>query len=47
LRDAWNEALLTFKETDEWRAILSGYGFTEADIEGSFNATTEELCAAE
>ena len=47
LRDAWNEALLTLKETDEWRAILSGYGFTEADIEGSFNATTEELCAAE
>jgi polar amino acid transport system substrate-binding protein len=47
LRDAVNEALASFKETDEWREILSGYGFTQADIEGSFKHTTEELCAAE
>ena len=47
LRDAVNEALTEFKQTDEWREILAGYGFTEADIEGSFNRTTEELCAAE
>jgi polar amino acid transport system substrate-binding protein len=47
LRDAVNEELVAFKETDEWRNILSGYGFTEADIEGSFARTTEELCSAD
>jgi len=47
LRDAVNEVLAEFKQTDEWRTIVSGYGFTDADIEGSFNRTTEELCAAE
>lgn len=46
LRDAVSGALTEFQQTDEWREILSGYGFTEADIEGVFNATTEELCAA-
>jgi polar amino acid transport system substrate-binding protein len=47
LRDAVNAELAEFKETDEWKEILSGYGFTQADIEGSFKHTTEELCAAE
>jgi polar amino acid transport system substrate-binding protein len=47
LRDAVNEVLVEFKETDEWRNILTGYGFTEADVEGSFARTTEELCSAE
>jgi polar amino acid transport system substrate-binding protein len=47
LRDAVNEVLVDFKETQEWRDILTGYGFTEADVEGSFARTTEELCAAE
>jgi polar amino acid transport system substrate-binding protein len=47
LRDAVNEALVEFKETDDWRNILTGYGFTEADVEGSFARTTEELCSAE
>lgn len=47
LRDAVNEVLTEFKGTEEWRNILSGYGFTEADIEGSTARTTEELCAAE
>lgn len=45
LRDAVNEVLAEFKGTDEWRNILSGYGFTEADIEGSTARTTEELCS--
>lgn len=47
LRDAVNESLAAIQETDEWREILSGYGFTEADIAGVANRTTEELCAAE
>jgi len=44
LRDAVNEVLTEYKQTDEWEQTLSGYGFTQADIEGSFNRTTEELC---
>lgn len=45
LRDAFNAALVEFKKTDEWAAILKGYGFTPEDIEGSFSHTTAELCA--
>ncbi|WP_193335502.1 ectoine/hydroxyectoine ABC transporter substrate-binding protein EhuB [Devosia beringensis] len=45
LRDAVNEALAEFKQTDEWSEVLSGYGFTQSDIDGSSNRTTEELCA--
>lgn len=45
LRDAVNEELTAFKETDEWAEILSGYGFAQSDIDGSFERTTEELCA--
>ncbi|NDV86211.1 ectoine/hydroxyectoine ABC transporter substrate-binding protein EhuB [Aurantimonas aggregata] len=44
LRDAFNEELTKFKQTEEWREILSGYGFSEADIEGSGQRTTQELC---
>lgn len=47
LRDAVNEVLTEFKKTDEWSSILSGYGFTEADIEGSSKRTTEELCSGD
>lgn len=47
LRDAVSAELTEFKQTDEWREILSSHGFTPADIEGSFNRTMEELCAAE
>lgn len=47
LRDAFNAELVKFKQTDEWKAILSGYGFTPADIAGSFEVTTAELCAAQ
>lgn len=45
LRDAFNQELAEFKQTDEWRQILSSYGFSEADIEGSTKHTTEELCS--
>lgn len=45
LRDAVNEVLLEFKQTDEWAAILTGYGFAQSDVDGSFARTTEQLCA--
>jgi polar amino acid transport system substrate-binding protein len=44
LRDAFNKALDSFKKTDDWKNILAGYGFTDADISGSFAKTTKELC---
>ena len=44
LRDAFNKELVAFKKTDAWKKILSGYGFTEADISGSMEKTTEQLC---
>lgn len=47
LRDAFNEHLVEFKKTDEWKEILSSYGFSKTDIEASFKRTTEELCSAE
>jgi len=47
LRDAVNEALAEFKKTDDWSKILTGYGFTQADVDGSGQRTTEQLCTAE
>ncbi len=44
LRDAFNAELVKFKKTDAWKEILSGYGFTPADIAGSTAKTTEQLC---
>lgn len=44
LRDAVNEILAEYKQTDEWLASVSGYGFTDADTSRSFDMTTEELC---
>ena len=45
LRDAFNAKLVAFKKTDAWKQILSGYGFTPADIAGSTATTTEKLCS--
>lgn len=47
LRDAVNGALAEFKATPEWADVLTGYGFTQSDVDGSTTRTTEELCAAE
>lgn len=47
LRDAVNEALAEFKQTPEWAEVLTGYGFTQADVDGSSERTTAELCDAE
>lgn len=46
LRDAVNEVLAAYKQTPEWAETLAGYGFSDADLEGSTQRTTEELCAA-
>jgi polar amino acid transport system substrate-binding protein len=47
LRDAVNGALAEFKQTPEWADVLTGYGFTQSDVDGSGQRTTAELCAAE
>lgn len=47
LRDAVNGALAEFKQSPEWAEVLTGYGFTQSDLDGSTTRTTEELCAAE
>lgn len=44
LRDAVNGALAEFKKTPEWSEIVTGYGFTEADVEGSKATNTAALC---
>lgn len=45
LVEAFNKELEAFKKTDDWKKILTGYGFTPADIEGSSAKTTKDLCA--
>jgi polar amino acid transport system substrate-binding protein len=44
LRDAFNKELVAFKKTAAWKKILTGYGFTPADIKGANAKTTAELC---
>jgi len=46
LVDAFDAELEKFKQTDEWREILTRYGFTEQDLEQSFKKTRQELCAS-
>lgn len=46
LRDAVNGALAEFRDTPEWVEILTGYGFTQSDVDGSATRTTDELCTA-
>lgn len=45
LRDAINDALAEFKETDTWSDILASHGFTDLDQSESNVKTTAELCA--
>ncbi len=45
LRDAVNKELAAYKETDDWADTLMGYGFSDADVKGSMQRTTEDLCA--
>lgn len=44
LRDAVNEVLAEYKQTPEWEEVVTGYGFTDADVSRSFDMTTAELC---
>lgn len=45
LRDAVSAELAKFKQTDEWKAILTTYGFSDTDIGESATRSTEQLCA--
>ena len=45
LRDAVSEELAKFKQTDEWKQILTTYGFSDTDANESTSRSTEELCA--
>ncbi|GHB12480.1 ectoine/hydroxyectoine ABC transporter substrate-binding protein EhuB [Salinicola rhizosphaerae] len=47
LRDAVNEALEEYKQSDDWSQTLMDYGFSQADVDGSTMHTTEELCTAD
>lgn len=46
-REAFNEELEAFQQTDEYREILRGHGLSDGDIDAALNASTEELCSAE
>lgn len=43
-RDAVNAELAKYKKTPEWKKMLTGYGFSEADAKESFTMTTAQLC---
>jgi polar amino acid transport system substrate-binding protein len=45
LRDAVNQELAKFKKTDDWKKIVSDYGFSAEDASQSFERTTAQLCA--
>lgn len=45
LRDAVSTELAKFKQTDEWKQILTTYGFSDTDISESVKRNTEQLCA--
>ncbi len=46
LRDAFNQELARFKQTDAWKKIVNDHGFSQADLEQSFAQNTEALCVA-
>lgn len=43
-RSAVNTELAKFKQTEDWRKIMTQYGFSEADAKQSFAKTTKQLC---
>ena len=45
LRDAVSAELAKFKQTDEWKQILTTYGFSDTDASESTQRSTEQLCA--
>ncbi|WP_323016541.1 ectoine/hydroxyectoine ABC transporter substrate-binding protein EhuB [Castellaniella sp.] len=44
LRDAVNQELAAFKKTDDWKQIMSHYGFSAEDASQSFERSTAQLC---
>lgn len=46
LRDAVNQELLEFKKTEDWSKIATSYGFTQSDLDGSSQRSTQELCSS-
>jgi polar amino acid transport system substrate-binding protein len=46
-RDAFNEVLAEFQQTEEYREILRSHGLSDQDIDSALQADTEELCAGE
>ncbi|WP_322996888.1 ectoine/hydroxyectoine ABC transporter substrate-binding protein EhuB [Castellaniella sp.] len=44
LRQAVNQELAKFKQTDGWKQILANYGFSAEDATQSFERTTAQLC---
>lgn len=46
-REAFDEELAAFHETQEYRDILLGHGLSEQDIDSALAASTDELCSAE
>ena len=47
LREAFNEALLEFHKTDEYREILSSYGLSDASIDAVDEADIAALCESD
>ncbi|MFA7669503.1 MAG: ectoine/hydroxyectoine ABC transporter substrate-binding protein EhuB [Burkholderiaceae bacterium] len=45
LRNAVSEELAKFKQTSEWKEILTTYGFSDTDASESTKRNTEQLCA--
>lgn len=44
LREAVNKELAAFKKTDDWKQIMSHYGFSAEDASQSFERTNAQLC---
>lgn len=46
LKNAVDAELKKFKTTDEWKNLMTRYGFTDADIKASSSKTAAQLCAS-
>ena len=45
LREAYNAALVEFRKSDEYKAILTNYGLSEASIKAAAEKKVADLCA--
>lgn len=44
-RDAFNDALATFQQTQEYRDIVMKHGLSNTDVEATLSADTDALCS--